>query len=59
VITTLILATTFTPLRQRLERIADRWFKAPSPPSEIPATVEELETLVRGWIKEEHGSRRR
>lgn len=58
VITTLILATTFTPLRGRLERLAERIFGGASAPSAPPSTPEELDHMVRRVVREELATER-
>ena len=58
VLTTLLLATTFTPIKKRLEDVVERRYKAPEPNSTedqppLPRTRAELAELIREVIEDD------
>jgi len=48
VLTTLVLATTFTPIKSRLEKLAERRFKAVVPESAVPSATVPTNAAARG-----------
>jgi len=58
VLTTLVLATSFTPIKQRLESVADRRLRtqpaaeAPAPPTISPELIAQVEAVARRTVRE-------